>query len=109
MVRIDRRSGNRVFDGWPADDPQAAVIWEAFKPDTEPRRTRRQGQADQLRELVLAQLRRGNGAGTSARSAATPRASSRPTSSRKAAGSIDARVDRACDNWQYGLCPNQRA
>jgi penicillin-binding protein 1A len=70
MVRIDRRSGNRVFDGWPTDEPQAAVIWEAFKPDTEPRRSRRQGQTDQLRELVLAQLRRAQGAGSSARSGA---------------------------------------
>jgi len=67
MVRIDRRSGNRVFEGWPTDGPQAAVIWEAFKPDTEPRRSRRQGQADQLRELVLAQLRRGEGQGASGR------------------------------------------
>ena len=70
MVRIDRRSGNRVFEGWPSDSPQAAVIWEAFKPDTEPKRSRRQGQADQLRELVLAQLRRGEGAGAAARSPA---------------------------------------
>ena len=70
MVRIDRRSGNRVFDGWPGEEPQAAVIWEAFKPDTEPRRTRRQGQADQLRELVLAQLRRGGEGGASARNPA---------------------------------------
>ncbi len=58
MVRIDRRSGHRVFDGWPTDDPQSAVIWEAFKPDTEPRRTQRQDDIDQLRELILAQLRR---------------------------------------------------
>lgn len=58
MVRIDRRSGKRVFDGWPTDDPRAAVIWEAFKPDTEPQRTRRQDETDQLRELILAQLRR---------------------------------------------------
>src|SRR5690606_17387722 len=69
MVRIDRRSGNRVFDGWPSDAPQAAVIWEAFKPDTEPRRSRRQGQADALRELGLAQVRRGEGNGASARGA----------------------------------------
>ena len=61
MVRIDRRSGKRVFDGWPDDDPQASVIWEAFKPDTEPRRTGRQDEADALRELILAQMRRGNG------------------------------------------------
>ena len=63
MVRIDRRSGKRVFDGWPTDDPRASVIWEAFKPDTEPRRTGRQDEADQLRELILAQLRRSSGSG----------------------------------------------
>ena len=58
MVRIDRQSGKRVFDGWPTDEPQASVIWEAFKPDTEPRRTSRQDETDQLRDLILAQLRR---------------------------------------------------
>src|SRR3546814_3007795 len=39
MVRIDRRSGRRVYGAWPTDEPKAAVIWEAFKPETEPRRT----------------------------------------------------------------------
>jgi penicillin-binding protein 1A len=39
MVRIDRRSGRRVFGTWPTTDPKAAVIWEAFKPESEPRRT----------------------------------------------------------------------
>ena len=40
MVRIDRRSGNKVFGAWPTGaDPKAAVIWEAFKPESEPRRT----------------------------------------------------------------------
>ncbi|HEV2866112.1 MAG TPA: PBP1A family penicillin-binding protein [Allosphingosinicella sp.] len=39
MVRIDRRSGRRVFGEWPGSDPRAAVIWEAFKPESEPRRT----------------------------------------------------------------------
>ncbi len=39
MVRIDRRSGKRVYGGWPGDDPKAAIIWEAFKPETEPRRS----------------------------------------------------------------------
>ena len=58
MVRVDRRSGSRVFDGWPSSDPDSAVIWEAFKPDTEPRRTQRQDQIDQMRELIMAQLRR---------------------------------------------------
>ncbi len=58
MVRIDRRSGRRVFEAWPTDDPLSGVIWEAFKPDTEPRRSRRQDDIDQMRELILAQLRR---------------------------------------------------
>jgi penicillin-binding protein 1A len=39
MVRIDRRSGRKVFGEWPSDDPKAGVIWEAFKPESEPRRT----------------------------------------------------------------------
>jgi penicillin-binding protein 1A len=39
MVRIDRRSGRRVQGSWPTDDPRAAVIWEAFKPESEPRRS----------------------------------------------------------------------
>ena len=39
MVRIDRRSGQRVFGVWPSRDPRAAVIWEAFRPESEPRRT----------------------------------------------------------------------
>ncbi len=34
------------------------IIWEAFKPDTEPRRTQRQDEIDAMRELILAQLRR---------------------------------------------------
>ncbi|MCS6987748.1 MAG: transglycosylase domain-containing protein [Sphingomonadaceae bacterium] len=38
MVRIDRRSGRRVFGTFPDDRGKAAVIWEAFRPETEPRR-----------------------------------------------------------------------
>jgi penicillin-binding protein 1A len=42
MVRIDRASGKPVFGVFPAtDDPKPAVIWEAFKPQAEPRRARR--------------------------------------------------------------------
>lgn len=37
MVRIDRRTGKRVYGGWPSDDPKTAIIFEAFKPETEPR------------------------------------------------------------------------
>ena len=40
MVRIDRHSGKRVYGAWPSDsDPLASVIWEAFKPESEPRRS----------------------------------------------------------------------
>jgi penicillin-binding protein 1A len=39
MVRVDRRSGKRVYGVWPTSEAKAAVIWEAFKPDSEPRRT----------------------------------------------------------------------
>ena len=56
MVTIDRRSGKRVYGVWPTDDPKPAVIWEAFKPESEPRRSIRkeevaaQEQAAQRRE-----------------------------------------------------------
>ncbi len=39
MVRIERRSGKRVFGDWPtAEERRSPVIWEAFKPESEPRR-----------------------------------------------------------------------
>lgn len=41
MVRIDRATGKRVFGAWPGTDPKDAVIWEAFKPESEPRRRTR--------------------------------------------------------------------
>jgi penicillin-binding protein 1A len=41
MVRIDRTTGKRVFGAWPGTDPKGAVIWEAFKPESEPRRRSR--------------------------------------------------------------------
>jgi penicillin-binding protein 1A len=45
MVRIDRRTGRQVYGGWPGNDPLSAVIWEAFKPATEPRRALRRDEA----------------------------------------------------------------
>ena len=40
MVRIDRVTGKRVFGTFPVtEDPRSAVIWEAFQPETEPRRS----------------------------------------------------------------------
>ncbi len=42
MVRVDRASGRPVFGTFPTDsDPKPAVIWEAFKPQSEVRRARR--------------------------------------------------------------------
>src|SRR3546814_9526954 len=62
MVRIDRRSGRRVYGAWPTDEPKAAVIWEAFKPETEPRRTIR-------REEIV--IRQGNEDASTSGNAAT--------------------------------------
>jgi len=65
LVRIDRRSGRRVYGAWPGDEAKAAVIWEAFKPETEPKRSIRR------EELVAADA---------AAKAAAARASRRATS-----------------------------
>jgi penicillin-binding protein 1A len=48
MVRIDRVSGKRVFGTFPTrEDAKSAVIWEAFQPETEPRRSfRREDRAE---------------------------------------------------------------
>lgn len=55
MVRIDRRSGRKVFGAWPpTTDPKAAVIWEAFKPESEPRRTIRR---DEIADPTVAARR----------------------------------------------------
>jgi penicillin-binding protein 1A len=52
MVRIDRHSGKRVYGVWPNDsDPKPAVIWEAFKPESEPRRSIR---SDEVPTTVVA-------------------------------------------------------
>ena len=61
MVRIDRRSGKKVYGAWPTgNEAKAAVIWEAFKPETEPRRQAR-GSGGLDRDTIaraLAQVRR---------------------------------------------------
>jgi len=46
-ARIDRATGKRVFGVFPTtEDPKASVIWEAFQPQTEPRRAFRRSQGD---------------------------------------------------------------
>jgi penicillin-binding protein 1A len=64
MVRIDRRSGKRVLDGMATADPRSAIIWEAFKPDTEPPRSTRADEIETRRKEILALLRRGRQAAT---------------------------------------------
>ncbi len=66
MVRIDRRSGRKVFGAWPTEaDPKSAVIWEAFKPESEPRRTAaryqvasREEMREALQRMIAARTRR---------------------------------------------------
>lgn len=55
MVRVDRGSGKPVFGAWPTSDPLAPVIWEAFKPESEPRRViRRPGPVDPVAAAAAA-------------------------------------------------------
>lgn len=68
MVRVDRKSGKRVFGGWPSDDPRGAVIWDVFKPQTEPKRSIR-------REELLARLEAKKAEIAAAQAAARARAS----------------------------------
>jgi penicillin-binding protein 1A len=46
-VRVDRATGKRVFGVFPTtDDPKSPVIWEAFQPQTEPRRSYRRSEGN---------------------------------------------------------------
>jgi len=67
MVRIDRVSGKQVFGGTPQDDVRrASIIWEAFKPDSEPTRTFRgdafRSEDRTLKDAVLEALRKARAA-----------------------------------------------
>ena len=59
IVKIDRITGNRVFTGEPTDDPKSPIIWEAFKADTEPKRSSQMDEFEARRDALIAQLRRG--------------------------------------------------
>ena len=67
MVKIDRRSGKRVFEGTPSDEPTASIIWEAFKPDTEPPRATRSDAIAARRNEILELIRRGRQGAQAAR------------------------------------------
>jgi len=67
MVRIDRVSGKQVFGGSPQDDVRrASIIWEAFKPNSEPTRTFRgnafRSEDRNLKDAVLEALRKARAA-----------------------------------------------
>ncbi len=72
MVRIDRSSGKRVYGGWPGEDPKSGVIWEAFKADTEPKRTIR---TEELKNPADRAIRRTTTAQTQQRRSERPAAS----------------------------------
>ncbi|MFU7528547.1 penicillin-binding protein 1A [Qipengyuania sp. ASV99] len=57
MVRVNRRTGKRVLDGWPTGDPRSDIIWEAFKPDSEPERATRQDEIAAKRDEILNLIR----------------------------------------------------
>ncbi len=70
MVRIDRSSGRRVFGAWPSSDPKASVIWEAFKPESEPMRSIRRDEIAKPKAKKKASVGSGsNGARRSGNSA----------------------------------------
>ncbi|WP_421846205.1 penicillin-binding protein 1A [Novosphingobium sp.] len=62
MVKIDRVSGRQVFGGTPQDyERQASIIWEAFKPNSEPTRTFRP-EDQTLKDAVLEAIRKARAA-----------------------------------------------
>ena len=62
MVKIDRVSGRQVFGGTTEDYVrQASVIWEAFKPNSEPTRTFRP-EDQSLKDAVLEAIRKARAA-----------------------------------------------
>jgi penicillin-binding protein 1A len=55
-VRVDRATGKRVYGIFPTtEDPKASVIWEAFQPQTEPRRSYRGTTGDPYDQQQAAQ------------------------------------------------------
>lgn len=67
MVRVDRRTGKRVQAGWPSGDAKSDVIWEAFKPDSEPERATRQDEIAAKRDEILALIKAGREGGAASR------------------------------------------
>jgi penicillin-binding protein 1A len=57
MIKVDRKSGKQVFRGRPSNGKDATVIWEAFKPNTEPPIATRRDQLEAKRDEILAMIR----------------------------------------------------
>jgi len=56
-VRIDRASGKKVFGTFPmTEDPKSPVIWEAFQPQTEPRRSLHGSMGDPYQQQPIQQV-----------------------------------------------------
>ncbi len=60
MIRIDRVSGKRVYGAWPSSDPKSQVIWEAFKPESEPRRSIRRDELPKVEKKQAAKAATGS-------------------------------------------------
>nr|WP_246381459.1 transglycosylase domain-containing protein [Novosphingobium chloroacetimidivorans] len=75
MVRIDRVSGKQVMGAEPSDDPKSSIIWEAFKPDTEPKRYTAQDEFTRKRDALIAEIR---GAQADRIAASRPKVESEP-------------------------------
>lgn len=71
MVRIDRVTGKQVMGAEPSNDPKAAIIWEAFKPDTEPKRYTAQDEFTRKRDALIAEVRGAQAARSAAANAAS--------------------------------------
>jgi penicillin-binding protein 1A len=76
LVKVDRISGRRAFEGTPSDDPKANLIWEAFKADTEPERGTRLDDLASQRDALIAAIKRG--AQAKARPVAAPKPAAEP-------------------------------
>ena len=53
MVRIDRHTGRRVYGGWPSDEANSSIIWEAFAADSEPTRSIREDEVVEVQKKVI--------------------------------------------------------
>jgi penicillin-binding protein 1A len=84
MVKVDRKSGKRVFSGKPGKGKEASVIWEAFKPDTEPPRETRRDIIAAKRKEILALVRAGRRSASSSRSSSSSSSTQRRAAPRPA-------------------------